>query len=194
MDLFREFLNDTGLIDMDLKGEKFTWRSNPRNGFVTREKIDRVLVNWPWRSGYPHALVLSLPMVTSDHTPLVLQLTPKNKSGVQFKYEAFWDDHEDCEEIIKQGWVNEAEREDEWEDFISRTKGCKKNLQEWHKRTFKRADNEIFRLKKRLADLTSGNSLDVDWAAVKRAQSEIDELWNREEKFWGQRSRLKWLK
>lgn len=37
MNHFRDFLNDTGLIDMDLKGNKFTWRSNPRNGFVTRE-------------------------------------------------------------------------------------------------------------------------------------------------------------
>lgn len=100
MDLFREFLHDTGLMDMELKGEKFTWRSNPRNGFVTRERIDRVLVNWPWRCGYPHALVLSLLIITSDHAPLVLQLPPKNKSGVQFKYEAYWDDREEFKDII----------------------------------------------------------------------------------------------
>lgn len=178
---------------MDLKGEKFTWRSNPRNGFVTRERIDQVLVNWPWRIGYPHSLVLSLPIITSDHSPLVLQLTPKKKSEVQFRYEAFWDDHEECKEIIKQGWSLGEEQDDKWEDFIRRTKGCQKNLQEWHKRTFKRADNDIFKLKMQLAEMTSGNTDQVDWAEVKKIQRTIDELWRREEKYWGQRSRLKWL-
>lgn len=43
--LFRDFLNATGLLDMDLKGNKFTWTSNPRDDIVTLQKIDRVIVN-----------------------------------------------------------------------------------------------------------------------------------------------------
>ena len=31
--LFKEFLHDACLMDMDVKGCKFTWMSNPRNGF-----------------------------------------------------------------------------------------------------------------------------------------------------------------
>lgn len=150
---------------------------------MTRERIDRVLVNWPWRCGYPHALVLSLLIITSDHAPLVLQLLPKNKSGVQFKYEAYWDDREECKDIIQQGWNNGEEQEDMWEDLIRRTKGCKKKLQEWHKRTSKRADNELYKLKRKLSEMTSGSSQEVDCDEVKKVQSEIDELWKREEKF-----------
>lgn len=36
-DLFREFLNSTGLMDMDLKGCEFAWASNPRDGVITRK-------------------------------------------------------------------------------------------------------------------------------------------------------------
>lgn len=39
-DLFRDFLDISSLLDLDLKGCGFTWFSNPRNGFVTKEKLD----------------------------------------------------------------------------------------------------------------------------------------------------------
>lgn len=45
LSLFRDFLNSTGLMDIDLKGNKFTWDSNPRDGVVTYQKNDRILVN-----------------------------------------------------------------------------------------------------------------------------------------------------
>lgn len=35
IDLFKEFLNCCELMDLDLKGCKYTWISNLRNGFVT---------------------------------------------------------------------------------------------------------------------------------------------------------------
>lgn len=44
MELFRNFLNVTKLMDTDLKGCNFTWVSNPRDGVITKEKLDRVLI------------------------------------------------------------------------------------------------------------------------------------------------------
>lgn len=34
----------------------------------------------------------------------------------------------------------------------------------------------------------------IDWDEVKAVQKRIGRLWEQEEKFWGQRSRIKWLK
>ncbi|RYR35233.1 hypothetical protein Ahy_A10g050377 [Arachis hypogaea] len=45
LDSFRRFVDDNGLIDIDLKRSRYTWFSNPRNNFVTRKRLDRVLVN-----------------------------------------------------------------------------------------------------------------------------------------------------
>lgn len=60
LDRFRDFFNDSELMDLELQGCNYTWVSNPRNGFVTREKIDRVLANWSWRQMFPHALAIAL--------------------------------------------------------------------------------------------------------------------------------------
>ncbi|XP_072077755.1 uncharacterized protein [Arachis hypogaea] len=40
---FRCFVDKNALMDLELQGSKYTWFSNPRNGFVTKERIDRNL-------------------------------------------------------------------------------------------------------------------------------------------------------
>ncbi|RYR14525.1 hypothetical protein Ahy_B04g071116 [Arachis hypogaea] len=37
LDTFRRFVYDNGLMDVDLKGNKYTWFSNAKNNFSTRE-------------------------------------------------------------------------------------------------------------------------------------------------------------
>lgn len=191
--LFRQFLNDTGLMDLNLNGCKFTWASNRRNGFVTREKLDRVLVNWPWRSCYPHAIGLALPFVSSDHSPIVLQPSPNDKSGVSFKYEAFWEEHPDCRDVIRKGWVGLTEEDNPWKKYIERANSCKRELQRWHKKQFKRADEEIYKLKERLKGILNNDQHSAHWSEVQDIQNKIKELWKREEIYWFQRSRIKWM-
>lgn len=145
--LFRDFLDITGLMDLDLKGCGFTWFSNPRNGRVTKEKLDRVLVNWPWRLFFPHALAMALPTVTSDHSPILLHLVPKVKSGRSFNFESFWADHEECVDVVKQGWLAGGNQVDPWANVFTRSTKCKQVLSSWQRRTFCKADQEIQRLK-----------------------------------------------
>lgn len=45
---FRKFLNSTSFMDLDSKGCKFTSISNPRHGVITKQKVDRIIVNWGW--------------------------------------------------------------------------------------------------------------------------------------------------
>lgn len=63
-EFFLEFVNSSELMDLELKGYRFTWTSNPRDGHITRERIDRVLVNYPWRIEYPNAMATSLPIIS----------------------------------------------------------------------------------------------------------------------------------
>lgn len=128
-DLFRQFLSDSGLMDLELKGcNKFTWASNLRNGVVTKEKLDRVVVNWPWKTCFPHAMATALPIVNSDHSLIILQPCPPNKSGRSFKYEAFCEEHPECKEVIQQGWIINIENDDPWKAFLAKTKSYKKSL------------------------------------------------------------------
>ncbi|XP_057734711.1 uncharacterized protein LOC130950198 [Arachis stenosperma] len=103
IDTFRYFIDKNALMDLELQGTKYTWFSNPRNGFVTKERIDRVLANWEWREAFQHATLSALPAISSDHTPLVLNVTPRGIRTKCFKFEAFWADHADCGNIIRKG-------------------------------------------------------------------------------------------
>ncbi|RYR47014.1 hypothetical protein Ahy_A07g032908 [Arachis hypogaea] len=122
---FKKFLNDNRLMDLDLKGNKFTWFSNPKNGFVTRERIDRVLVNWQWREKFQHAILEALPAIN----------------------------HEECCNVINKGWNKEITRGTAWTNIIQRMKNCKEELRKWSRTTFKRTDKEILKMKKELRKL-----------------------------------------
>ncbi|XP_015940551.1 uncharacterized protein LOC107466087 [Arachis duranensis] len=150
---FRKFINYNELMDIDLKGGRFTWFSNPRNGFVTRERLDRVLANWAWRMIYQNATLTALPAISSDHCPIFLQLKPKGRSSKQFRYEAYWEDHKECKEIIKKGWNNNENQQGKWEDLSGKIKNCKIELSKWSKKTFRRADREINELKEEIKQL-----------------------------------------
>lgn len=114
VDLFRDFLYGVGLMDFELKGCKFTWASNPRNGEVIRERIDRVLTSWAWRFLYPYAFAISLPSIGSDHSPIILRCKTNLKTGTDFKYEAYWEDHQDCNKVIEEGWNSASGEESPW--------------------------------------------------------------------------------
>ncbi|KAJ1380515.1 Endonuclease/exonuclease/phosphatase superfamily [Sesbania bispinosa] len=103
MNLFRQFFSNSGLMDLEVKGCRFIWYSNPHNGFVTREKLDKILVNWEWRSLFPNAMAIAIPSTSSDHTPIICWPKPNLKSCSYFKFEAFWEEHEDCSSVIQEG-------------------------------------------------------------------------------------------
>lgn len=63
-------------MDFDMKGCKFTWMSNPRDGFITTEKLDRVLGNWSWRADHPHTVAIALPIISSYHSLIILIPSP----------------------------------------------------------------------------------------------------------------------
>ncbi|KAJ1378472.1 Endonuclease/exonuclease/phosphatase superfamily [Sesbania bispinosa] len=96
MDLFNNFVSDSGLMELYLKGCKYTSVSNQRNGFITREKLDRVLVNWSWRDLFPNAMAIALPPNSFDHSLIIMWTNKRTTSVKNFKYEAMWDDEDEC--------------------------------------------------------------------------------------------------
>ena len=194
INLFRAFVDNAELMDMDLKGSRFTWLSNPRNGVITKEKIDRLLVNWSWRRSFPNAIVSAFPPISSDHSPLVLNFQPKVGDGGLFKYEAYWEDHPACHQVISDGWQDVEDNGEPWRNFVAKIKACKRNLKAWSQNTFKNASKEISKLKRQLQELMSVQTADTDVERIQSIKGEIQCLWAQEEKYWGLRSRLKWLK
>ncbi|RYR04846.1 hypothetical protein Ahy_B06g084641 [Arachis hypogaea] len=141
---FRNFVHENAVLDLELQGMQFTWFSNPRNGCVTKERLDRVLDNWQWRRAFQHAMLFALPPVSSDHTPLVLNINPRGRRSKNFKFETFWVDHADCDSVIRRGWSSSGNT---GTNLNRRAHNCKEELIKWSRDNFKRADVEIGKLK-----------------------------------------------
>lgn len=69
-----------------------------------------------------------IPAVNSDHCPLVLVAKPKMGDGGQFKYETFWEDHEECAEVIRRGWKKGYADGGGWQKVLNRIRMCKVNF------------------------------------------------------------------
>lgn len=119
---------------------------------------------------------MALPTVTSDHSPILLYLEPRTKSGRTFNFETFWADHVECEEVVQQGWQVADNQEDLWGNVFARTSKCKLALASWQKQTFGKAIDEIRELKEKLQGLLNQQP-QVEWGEIKMLQGKIDDLW-----------------
>ncbi|XP_072054760.1 uncharacterized protein [Arachis hypogaea] len=192
---FRNFVHENAVLDLELQGMKYTWFSNPRNGCVTKERLDRVLAIWEWRKMFQNATLSALPPISSDHTPLILNVNPRRRRRKNFKFEAFWVDHADCDSVIRRGWSSAANTGDDiWTNLTRRTQNFKEELVKWSRDSFKRADVEIGNLKCRLKHMQEADYSEARQEETNNLKLEITKLWRQEEKYWGQRSRIKWLK
>ncbi|KAJ1418794.1 hypothetical protein SESBI_15733 [Sesbania bispinosa] len=161
-----------------------------------QEKLDRVLVNWPWRSEFQNAIATTLPPIAYDHSPILLWPNPKLKGKYVFKYEAMWEEREDyCKEIVKEGWTRGKDGEKPTVNFINRTKSCKLALKKWHQAYFKKADLELAQLNSELETLLNKNTEEDEefWLKISSLRNQIDQLRKQQEIYWAQRSRIKWL-
>lgn len=94
-----------GLIDVGFSSSPFTW-SNGRSGMANiQARLDRGLVNEDWRLLFPDAQLFHLPVLQSDHKPLLMQL--KRKVGFHprpFRFEGMWTLDRSSYDVIRQAW------------------------------------------------------------------------------------------
>ncbi|XP_025608180.1 uncharacterized protein [Arachis hypogaea] len=141
-----------------------------------------------------NVILKATPAISLDHCALILETQLRGRIKKEFKFEAFWADHEECKEVIRNSWQQDEGNRNCWNQFIRKRNRCKRELIEWSRRKFRRADKEIERMKTELHKIQEADLMDRDQGREKELKTKISELWKQEEKYWGLRSRLKWLK
>lgn len=136
---------------------------------------------------------IALPILNSDHSPIVLHPNPPSRSPKVFRYERVWEEHDDCRRVVAEGWSNPVDNNSRWDNFNAKARNSKKALMSWDKNTFKNAANEILKLKAKIQRLTNNGLVSGNSEEVNGMRKEIDRLWKQEEMFWGQSSRVKQL-
>ncbi|KAF7824555.1 reverse transcriptase [Senna tora] len=190
---FRSFVDRNGLLDVPLKGCRFTWCNNRVDGCV-KEKIDRVLVSNEWMNLFPNMIAMALPALGSDHSPIITNLNPKPmKRAKEFKFEDYWMEHEDFTGILQRSWSRDNDA-DNWAKWRRNGNNFQQAVQDWSKKTFKRADGEITKLKLKLQHLCNTPHSEENAKQIMEIKKKIDDLWKQEEMYWHARSRVKWLR
>ena len=89
--LFKECLDNCGMIDMGFSGPRFTWTNKREVQALIQERIDRFFVNASWCTLYTEARVVHLTRCHSDHCPVMLELLPRNHTGRKrpFKFQTY---------------------------------------------------------------------------------------------------------
>ncbi|KAF7133357.1 hypothetical protein RHSIM_Rhsim09G0070000 [Rhododendron simsii] len=193
---FHDMLSDCGLVDLDFKGPKFTWRNNRSGDDFIMERIDMAFANSKWRELHEQAMVFVEAAVGSDHNPLILNTSvPLDKVGKPFKFESFWVTDEECKEVVTRAWNQESEAA-LMESVCKKLCGCKEKLKEWNLRKFGNLKLKIAALKDHLLEVQKHleNGFHPDLMAMeKELIGELEDLWQKNSMYWHQRFRVKWL-
>ncbi|KAL8162333.1 LOW QUALITY PROTEIN: hypothetical protein V2J09_013822 [Rumex salicifolius] len=170
-------------------GHRYTWkRGETSNTYITK-RLDRVLCS---RIRWQEVKVAHLSYFSSNHTPLLLRLSPCRRGDPArrpFRFEAAWLSHPEFKELLNVSW-----------DTSLSTPGAldllRRNLKKWNKDVFSciqtRKENllsEIQGFQTLIASSASDQLLQQEENLVK----ELDIVLEQEEVFSLQKSREKWI-
>ena len=71
---FQQVLRDLQLCDLSASGQRFTWMNKREDEDFVMERLDRAFGSVEWVNQYPFYSLRNLPIVRSDHGPILLDL------------------------------------------------------------------------------------------------------------------------
>ncbi|KAL6194550.1 hypothetical protein ACLB2K_035632 [Fragaria x ananassa] len=181
------------LIDIQFKGQKYTWSNNWPGGGLIKIRLERGIVNTKWLERWPDTSVFHFPKLGSDHCPLIFDTEPRLDRGPKsFKFEPSWVDYAECKEVISKAWDLPCDGTGavQWVGKIDR---CARDLSSWSKLKFSNNKKTINSHIEEL-QLLQDSSFEDDRRRADTLIAEVVDLWDKEECYWAQRSRVNWLK
>lgn len=91
MYLFNEAISALGLVELPLKGRRFTWTNKHFSPLL--EHLDWFFTSANWTITYPSTFVYPLIMETLDHVPCVVSISTAIPKSKIFRFEIFWMEH-----------------------------------------------------------------------------------------------------
>ena len=185
MQLFRDILDECGLIDIGFKGSPFTWSKIHNNGASIWERLDRAVVSYEWFSKFLGTRTHHVDSTTSDHKILWIERSDLDCAPRKrlFRFEEMWLGDKGCGEMVEGVWQISYEEAGN-SRVIRKVENCGKALTKWSKDCFgnikkqlEKKRRELTRLETRV--LQGGNS-----GKLVELKKEINSLMDKEERIW----------
>ena len=186
MDLFRDCIDECGLLDIRYIGPKFAWSNRQHGGMNIRVRLDRALANSEFLKRFDNCFVENIITTSSDHLAILITIA---KSGDQtatspvhnsFRFEAAWMRTPDYNQMIEENWKNLKDGAPSLNNTWSTLNKLSKAMQTWCKTSFGQIRKEIRRLEKRLADLRRNSLVTDSCVEEKQIEKCLCELFERE--------------
>ncbi|OMP14345.1 Endonuclease/exonuclease/phosphatase, partial [Corchorus olitorius] len=192
-DDLRNCLNYCNLSEVAAKGQYFTWTNNREEGSMTWERLDRAFANQNWFNNYSEAVLTNLPITTSDHGPMILQLQKSQYYKRRpYRFEWMWTTHHDCKEIIRSNWMQNSQGSAAYQ-LVKKIKATSIALKRWNKECFGQLQTRKVNLEKELEELQQNLFSEYKRKEEREKRKEYALLLEQEQMDWMQKSRVNWI-
>lgn len=192
-----QFINDSALLDLDLKGASYTWSNRHVGDALIQVKLDHALLNPKWLVHYSCSLS-SLTRLGSNHFPLALSMDLLGgKKNFPFRFEKMWTCHPNLGSLVKDWWSIDVEGLAMYK-VVKNLANVKLNVQKWNRISFGHIFQKKEGVSKELHTIqqviqSSGYNQDL-MLKENVLLSKLHNIIAKEEEFWKQQSRIMWLK
>jgi endonuclease/exonuclease/phosphatase family metal-dependent hydrolase len=130
INVFCAYVKQCGFIDLGYNGPAYTWTNKRFSSVPTYERLDRCLGNAEWCRAFPSTTIYHLPMMYSDHSPILAVLnSTRPRIHKPFRFENWWLMEQDFQDIAQQSWQRSSAR-----DFSLKTKFLVADLRKWRRK------------------------------------------------------------
>ncbi|KAL0345438.1 UNVERIFIED_CONTAM: hypothetical protein Sradi_4375100 [Sesamum radiatum] len=194
---FRNALQQSNFSDIGYEGQTFTWWNRREHPSTVRARLDRACANVRWQMQFPNSRVEHLPLIHSDHCPLLIRFLPNpyvkpEQQKRRFRFEAMWLRSPRCEEVIRSGW-GEVQARDPNHTVWEKVRNCRVALLQWEKVDFGNMKRRIKQTEDRIALKQQGLFDDETNREVRILKRQLEEYKSNENMMWQQRSKTEWL-
>lgn len=191
---FNDNVNNCGLMDLSTLGPKMTW-TNGREGYAHKlKRLDRAFGNGEFRMKFPDAAVTNLPQTTSDHSPILINLTGIisnfTNNARPFRIESMWFSYPDFMDLVNFNWAKCNH------EYLSAVDMLAKSAMNWNRNIFgnlfcrkRRTLARLAGIQKAQANLFTSNLEFLE----RELRKEYLNILNQEEMMWQQKSRNDWI-
>ncbi|GKV30550.1 hypothetical protein SLEP1_g39351 [Rubroshorea leprosula] len=194
MRAFNCFIEETGLVDLPLRGRKFTWF---KSDGTAMSRLDGFLVSTEFLINFPELIQKGLKRDISDHCPIVLISSSMDWGPKPFRSLDCWLELKEFSSFVQEKW--NSYKVEGWEGFKLKEKFklLKNDLKKWNKEVFGHIDRKLEEIRdeiKKLDDKAENGV--ISSSEIEQRQTCFQQFWewcSRKDSLLFQKSRQKWL-
>ncbi|KAK8264452.1 hypothetical protein V6Z11_D12G109000 [Gossypium hirsutum] len=164
----RDVLEELALVVLKIDRGWFTWVNNCQGNKLVNERLDRVLMSANGNNKFPFLLTNVIRQANSDHDVVAREMEAKD--------------------IIKKAWCNEDI------NIIDKMEKVWEELGPWQHERYRKMVNKIKIPTMRMEKLIDGPYAESNADSLKVVRLKLGYLYDKEESYWAQRYRIRWLK